>query len=122
MRDGQQAVEGVHGQWLEEVWIELPSCRLVSGVPQLARVNDQQGNVAEHMALPNQPEELGSRGGFGEPEMKGSWFIFAAYDALLDDCRWRCPSWHDNEGKNHSNYHLGFRCCKDVTPAKPPVR
>jgi len=86
----------------------FPECRSSFGV------YDQHGNVAEHMSLPLKPEELGSRGGFGVPEMKGSWFIFSKYDAHIDDCRWRAPSWHDNEGRNHSNYHLGFRCCKDV--------
>ena len=88
----------------------FPECRSSFGV------YDQHGNAAEHMALPMKPEQLGARGGFGVPEMKGSWFIFGTYEAHLDDCRWRCPSWHDNEGKNHSNYHLGFRCCKDVAP------
>ena len=77
-------------------------------------VYDQHGNAAEHMALPLKADELGSAGGFGQPEMKGSWFVFGQIDAHIDDCRWRAPSWHDNEGKNHSNYHLGFRCCKDV--------
>jgi len=86
----------------------FPECKSPFGV------YDQHGNVAEHMALPMRIEELGSRGGFGEPEMKGSWFIFGRYEAHIDDCRWRSPDWHANEGKNHSNYHLGFRCCKDL--------
>ena len=30
--------------------------------------------------------------------MKGSWFIFAGYEAHEDDCRWRAPAWHANEG------------------------
>ena len=88
----------------------FPECRSSFGV------YDQHGNAAEHMALPLKPEQLGSRGGFGEPEMKGSWFIFDSYEAHEDDCRWRAPAWHATEGKNHSNYHLGFRCCKDVKP------
>lgn len=86
----------------------FPECRSPFGV------YDQHGNVAEHMSLPLKPKDLGSRGGFGVPEMKGSWFIFSKYEAHIDDCRWRAPSWHDNEGRNHANYHLGFRCCKDV--------
>ncbi len=48
--------------------------------------------------------------------MKGSWFIFARGEPHLDDCRWREPSWHEskvNDPGSHSNYHLGFRCCKD---------
>ncbi|HEV8244622.1 MAG TPA: SUMF1/EgtB/PvdO family nonheme iron enzyme, partial [Polyangiaceae bacterium] len=50
-------------------------------------VYDQHGNAAEHMNLPLAPEELGSRGGSGETEMKGSWFIFAHGEAHEDDCR-----------------------------------
>jgi formylglycine-generating enzyme len=87
----------------------FPECRSPLGV------YDQHGNAAEQMALPLKAEELGSRGGFGVPEMKGSWFIFQEKEAHLDDCRWRAPAWHDNEGKNHRSYHLGFRCCKDIT-------
>jgi hypothetical protein len=80
-------------------------------------VYDQHGNVAEHMNLPLIAEELGSRGGTGENEMKGSWFIFQQLHAHEDDCRWRALAWH--EGKlmakdAHRNYHLGFRCCKDL--------
>ena len=66
------------------------------------------------MNLPLRKQDLGSNGGAGETEMKGSWFIFDRYEAHIDDCRWRAPDWHSNEGKNHSNYHLGFRCCKDI--------
>ncbi len=86
----------------------FPSCRSPFGV------YDLHGNAAEHMWLPLKPEQIGARGGFGIPEMKGSWFIFELHEAHVDDCRWRAPSWHENEGNNHSNYHLGFRCCKDV--------
>jgi hypothetical protein len=88
----------------------FPACRSRFGV------YDQHGNAAEQMALPLRRSELGSLGGFGEPEMKGSWFIFQKYEAHVDDCRWRAPSWHEEDGKNHANYHLGFRCCKDLTP------
>jgi formylglycine-generating enzyme required for sulfatase activity len=80
-------------------------------------VYDQHGNVAEHMSLPLAPEELGSRGGHGFTEMKGSWFVFAAEPAHEDDCRWRAKDWHPSrvmDPKSHSNYHLGFRCCKDL--------
>ncbi|MFO0571725.1 MAG: hypothetical protein U0263_39235 [Polyangiaceae bacterium] len=35
-------------------------------------VYDQHGNAAEHMNLPMKAEELASRGGLGETEMKGS--------------------------------------------------
>lgn len=80
-------------------------------------VYDQHGNAAEHMSLPLKPEQLGSRGGIGWTEMKGSWFIFASYEAHIDDCRWRAPDWHGSEvmhHNSHGNYHLGFRCCKDI--------
>ena len=86
----------------------FPDCKSPFGV------YDQHGNAAEHMALPLKREQLGKLGGFGIPEMKGSWFIFKKYEAHIDDCRWRSPSWHENEGYAHSNYHLGFRCCKDL--------
>ncbi len=91
----------------------FPECRSKFGV------YDLHGNAAEHMALPLSEAELGKKGGFGVPEMKGSWFIFQTIEAHEDDCRWRAPAWHDNEGKNHANYHLGFRCCKDVSPSAP---
>jgi formylglycine-generating enzyme required for sulfatase activity len=80
-------------------------------------VYDQHGNAAEHMNLPLVAEELGSRGGTGENEMKGSWFIFQQTDAHEDDCRWRALAWHAGKlmAKDaHFNYHLGFRCCKDL--------
>jgi hypothetical protein len=49
--------------------------------------------------------------------MKGSWFIFQQYEAHKDDCRWRAPAWHAGRlmAKDaHMNYHLSFRCCKDL--------
>jgi hypothetical protein len=94
----------------------FPECRSSFGV------FDQHGNVAEHMNMPMKLEELASRGGKGETEMKGSWFIFQDFDAHEDDCRWRAPDWHVTKLKSvdgHSNYHLGFRCCKDAVGAKP---
>lgn len=89
----------------------FPECRSPLGI------YDQHGNVAEHMNLPLRPEELMSRGGRGETEMKGSWFIFSNYEAHEDDCRWRAPDWHATkimDYNSHGNYHLGFRCCKDI--------
>jgi hypothetical protein len=82
-------------------------------------VYDLHGNVAEHMNLPASREELASepRTGYGETEMKGSWFIFSSYEAHEDDCRWRAPDWHGSRMtslRSHGNYHLGFRCCKTV--------
>lgn len=85
-------------------------------------VYDLHGNVAEHMNLPLTAEELASRGGRGSTEMKGSWFTFAEFEAHEDDCRWRAPDWHGTrilDPKSHQNYHLGFRCCKDLPPADP---
>jgi hypothetical protein len=84
-------------------------------------VYDQHGNAAEHMNLPLKREELSSRGGLGETEMKGSWFIFRREPSHKDDCRWRAPAWHVgrvDSVTSHSNYHLGFRCCKSVAAAK----
>jgi hypothetical protein len=80
-------------------------------------VYDQHGNAAEHMNLPLKPEEMASRGGTGQTEMKGSWFIFLRADAHEDDCRWRAKDWHPSTlmaEDSHRNYHLGFRCCKDA--------
>jgi formylglycine-generating enzyme required for sulfatase activity len=89
----------------------FPACRSPLGV------YDQHGNVAEHMSMPRTPDELGARGGLGETEMKGSWFVFASTPAHEDDCRWRAPAWHATRidaASSHRNYHLGFRCCRDV--------
>jgi len=81
------------------------------------KVYDQHGNAAEHMNYALKPSQLASRGGSGETEMKGSWFIFQNYEAHEDDCHWRAPDWHVTDvmsPNSHSNYHLGFRCCKDL--------
>ncbi|HKO49606.1 MAG TPA: SUMF1/EgtB/PvdO family nonheme iron enzyme [Polyangiaceae bacterium] len=83
-------------------------------------VFDQHGNAAEHMNLPVKPEQLGKNGGVGETEMKGSWFIFASEAVHPDDCRWRALMWHVGPIRapdSHRNYHLGFRCCKDMPPS-----
>ena len=51
--------------------------------------------------------------------MKGSWFVFQRQDAHEDDCRWRAKDWHPSrlmDTDSHRNYHLGFRCCKDIQP------
>lgn len=93
----------------------FPRCRSTFGV------FDQHGNVAEHMNLPLEPKELASRQGLGETEMKGAWFIFSAYEAHPDDCRWRAPMWHATrigDRNSHRNYHLGFRCCRDIQAIK----
>lgn len=80
-------------------------------------VYDQHGNVAEHMNLPLNIDQLARYGELGQTEMKGSWFIFASWKAHEDDCRWRAPDWHVSavlDSHSHSNYHLGFRCCRDI--------
>ncbi|WP_212524745.1 SUMF1/EgtB/PvdO family nonheme iron enzyme [Actibacterium sp. MT2.3-13A] len=82
-------------------------------------VYDQHGNAAEHMNLPMKPSEMASNGSktLGVTEMKGSWFIWDKYRAHPDWCRWRAPYWHGSRVMSpgsHSNYHLGFRCCKTV--------
>ncbi len=85
-------------------------------------VYDQHGNAAEHMNLPLSMDELGSRGGTGSTEMKGSWFVFQRQEAHEDDCRWRAKDWHPSKlmaTESHSNYHLGFRCCADVDAEEP---
>ncbi len=84
-------------------------------------VYDQHGNAAEHMNLPLAPDQLSSAhtGVLGVTEMKGSWFIFDSYRAHEDWCRWRAPFWHGTKIQvpdSHRNYHLGFRCCADVSP------
>jgi formylglycine-generating enzyme len=82
-------------------------------------VYDQHGNVAEHMSLPLYPSDLEAGSSHGWTEMKGSWFIFAKEEAHPDDCRWRAKNWHTtsvDDPNSHRNYHLGFRCCRDVPP------
>lgn len=91
----------------------FPNCRSALGV------YDLNGNAAEHMNLPLQPDQMASAGStkLGVTEMKGSWFIFDKYRAHQDWCRWRAPFWHGTKvmaSKSHSNYHLGFRCCKTI--------
>lgn len=83
------------------------------------QVYDLNGNAAEHMNLPLNESEMASRGSreLGYTEMKGSWFIFDTYRAHEDWCRWRAPYWHGSrvmDEQSHSNYHLSFRCCKDL--------
>jgi hypothetical protein len=89
----------------------FPTCVSAFGV------YDLHGNVAEHMNLPLNASQLGANAGSGETEMKGSWFAFDEYHPHPDDCRWRAPAWHatavDSES-SHFNYHLGFRCCRDL--------
>jgi sulfatase modifying factor 1 len=85
-------------------------------------VYDLHGNAAEHMNLATRASELASAGGYGVTEMKGSWFIFSHYEAHEDDCHWRAPDWHASrvtDARSHGNYHLGFRCCKNIPSVAP---
>jgi formylglycine-generating enzyme required for sulfatase activity len=82
-------------------------------------VYDLHGNAAEHMNLPLAESQMASAGSrqLGYTEMKGSWFVFDAYRAHEDWCRWRAPYWHGSrvmDTTSHANYHLGFRCCKTL--------
>jgi len=91
----------------------FPDCHSPLGV------YDINGNAAEHMNLPLNESQMPSRGSheLGYTEMKGSWFIFDAYRAHEDWCRWRAPFWHGSrvmDEHSHENYHLGFRCCKSL--------
>ena len=91
----------------------FPRCHSTLGV------YDLNGNAAEHMNLPLSPDQMASRGStsLGVTEMKGSWFIFDRYRAHEDWCRWRAPFWHGSRvlsQDSHANYHLGFRCCKNL--------
>ena len=91
----------------------FPACRSPLGV------YDLDGNAAEHMNLPLSPDQMASRGSrtLGVTEMKGSWFIWDTVRAHTHWSRWRAPFWHGGRvlaGNSHHNYHLGFRCFKDV--------
>ncbi|MFM1988616.1 MAG: hypothetical protein RJA99_1573 [Pseudomonadota bacterium] len=95
---------------------DFPQCRSPLGV------YDLNGNAAEHMNLPLEAGQMSSRGSrtLGLTEMKGSWFVFDAYRAHEDWCRWRAPFWHGTRVRDpasHANYHLGFRCCATL-PAR----
>lgn len=91
----------------------FPNCKSALGV------YDLEGNAAEHMNLPLSPDQMASRGSrtLGVTEMKGSWFIWDKIRAHEEWARWRAPFWHGTRvlaTNSHSNYHLGFRCFKDV--------
>lgn len=91
----------------------FPDCRSALGV------YDLEGNAAEHMNLPLAPDQMASRGSvtLGVTEMKGSWFIWDKIRAHEEWARWRAPFWHGTRvmsDGSHMNYHLGFRCFRDV--------
>ena len=92
----------------------FPKCR------SPLEVYDLNGNAAEHMNLPLNPDQMSQRGSvtLGYTEMKGSWFVFDTIRAHPDWCRWRAPFWHGSrvmDPHSHANYHLGFRCCSNTS-------
>jgi len=91
----------------------FPQCRSPLGV------YDIDGNAAEHMNLPLNESQMASRGSttLGVTEMKGSWFIWDTVRAHEHWARWRAPFWHGSRvmsADSHRNYHLGFRCFRDI--------
>jgi len=91
----------------------FPQCHSPLGV------YDIDGNAAEHMNLPLAENQMASRGStiLGVTEMKGSWFIWDTVRAHEHWARWRAPYWHGSRvlsTGSHSNYHLGFRCFRDI--------
>jgi formylglycine-generating enzyme required for sulfatase activity len=91
----------------------FPACQSPLGV------FDIDGNAAEHMNLPLSEDQMASAGSttLGVTEMKGSWFIWDTIRAHEHWARWRAPFWHGTRvmsESSHRNYHLGFRCFRDV--------
>lgn len=80
----------------------FPGCRSRLGV------FDQHGNVAEAMSRLDK--------GINYVQLKGSAFFYDG-EMYRDDCRYD-PRWHVDpvEESWHTNYHLGFRCCRSVVP------
>jgi formylglycine-generating enzyme required for sulfatase activity len=99
----------------------FPQCRSRFGV------FDQHGNVAEIMSRKEDDVVY--------TQLKGSAFFYVdvsrkrteppgpkvtagvAHDTYPDHCNYD-PRWHVEklDDAHHTNYHLGFRCCKSVTP------
>lgn len=91
----------------------FPQCHSPLGV------YDIDGNAAEHMNLPLSEDQMASRGSttLGVTEMKGSWFVWDQIRAHEHWARWRAPFWHGSrvmDRASHHNYHLGFRCFRDI--------
>lgn len=91
----------------------FPQCHSPLGV------YDIDGNAAEHMNLPLAEDQMASRGSttLGVTEMKGSWFVWDQIRAHEHWARWRAPFWHGSrvmDRSSHHNYHLGFRCFRDI--------
>ncbi len=91
----------------------FPQCHSPLGV------YDIDGNAAEHMNLPLNEGQMASLGSaeLGVTEMKGSWFVWDEIRAHEHWARWRAPFWHGSrvmDPRSHRNYHLGFRCFRDI--------
>lgn len=93
------------------LWKSCPTDTVPSGSYPKCKsrlgVYDQHGNVAEAMSRMEK--------GVNYVQLKGSaWF----YDGKIyaDDCRFD-PRWHVEKVQDswHTNYHLGFRCCRSIT-------
>lgn len=82
----------------------FPQCRSRLGV------FDQHGNVAEAMTR--------MEGKTNYVQLKGSAFFYDG-EMYADHCRYD-PRWHVDPAEEswHTNYHLGFRCCRDVVPVE----
>lgn len=80
----------------------FPQCRSRLGV------FDQHGNVAEAMTRLEK--------GVNYVQLKGSAFFYDG-EMYADHCRYD-PRWHVDpvEESWHTNYHLGFRCCRSIVP------
>jgi hypothetical protein len=92
------------------LWKSCPTDTVPSGSYPKCKsrlgVYDQHGNVAEAMSRMEK--------GVNYVQLKGSaWF----YDGKIyaDDCRFD-PRWHVDKVQDswHTNYHLGFRCCRSI--------
>ncbi len=95
----------------------FPACKSRFGV------YDQHGNIAEIMTRMDREKGLVS-------QLKGSAFFYSEVarrpnerqradgrETYPDNCNYD-PRWHVQamDSAWHVNYHLGFRCCKNVTP------
>ena len=101
----------------------LPRRRLPRLREPLRRLRPARQRRRAH-ELAARREELTQRGGAGETEMKGSWFIFSHYEAHEDDCRWRAPDWHPSSVMQHAQPRQlspRFPLLQDPRAAEPSV-
>ncbi|HEY2365001.1 MAG TPA: hypothetical protein VGH87_01400, partial [Polyangiaceae bacterium] len=95
-----------------------PKCRSRFGV------FDQHGNVAEAMTRKTKEGDVvtqlkGSAWFYVEVARKPDEVQTGTRETYPDHCNFD-PRWHVEPIASawHVNYHLGFRCCKSITPAK----